>query len=163
MVSLLDPKQEARDKRSRLIWSSIIGAAVVALLLIGFYKANTSTTKVAEAPHYYTEHGPFINESITIEPGKDRAFKMDLNRPAVLQGTFGVPDQKTRIGCFVFTEENYQKWSKGDRDADTVISTGYIWAGKFDRRLLPGVYYIVFDNVKNPEAATEVDLDIFLN
>jgi len=161
MVSLLDPEQEARDKRSRIIWTTMISAAIAAIVLIWFYNANKPTT-FAEAPHLYTQHGPFIHEPVTVERGKYRAFKLDLNRSATLQGTFLVPDRKTNVGCYVLTAENFEKWKNGGT-FETVIFTSFVWAGKVDHKLKPEVYYFVLDNRENPSADIDVLLDLDLN
>ena len=161
MVSLLDPKQEIRDKRSRMIWTTMISAAVAAVVIVWFYNANKPAT-FAETPHHYTEHGPFIHEPVTIERGKYRAFKLDLDWPATLQGTFLVPDRKTNVGCYVLTGENFEKWKSGDV-FESVIFTGFVWAGKVDRKLKPAVYYFVLDNRENPSADIDVLLDLDIN
>jgi len=162
MVSLLDPKEEAREKRTRMLWLIMLSAAAAALVFVVFFRSNRPAT-FAEAPHYYTEHGPFINEPISIEPGKFRSFKLDLNRPGTLQGTFILPDRKTNVGCYVLTEENFEKWKNGEQNFETLIFTGFVWAGKVDRKLLPGVYYFVLDNRVNPSTAVDVTVDIGLN
>lgn len=140
----------------------MIFATVLILISVGFYKANRPT-EVIELPHYYTEHGPFINENVSLDPAKYRAFKLDLNRTGRLQGAFLVPDRETNIGCFVFTEENYEKWKNGDISAETIIFTGYVWAGSVDRKLDAGVYYIVLDNRENPMERVDVSVDLYLN
>jgi hypothetical protein len=162
MVSLLDPKQEADDKRSRIIWTIMITAAVAAVVVIWFYNANKPPATLAEAPHLYTQHGPFIHEPITIERGKYRAFKLDLNRPAILLGTFLVPDRKTNVGCYVLTAENFEKWKTGG-EFESDIFTGFVWAGKVDRKLKPDVYYFVLDNRENPLVDIDVQVDLDLN
>ncbi len=162
MLSLLDPKEETRDKRSRLMWFVLIFASAAILLYLGFYKANRPA-EIIEPPHYYTDHGPFINEVISIEPGKYRAFKLDLNRTGRLQGAFLVPDRETNVGCFVFTAENYEKWKKEDGSVETVIFTGFVWAGSVDRKLDPGVYYFILNNRENPVERVDVSVDLYLN
>lgn len=160
MVSLLDPKQESRDKRSRFIRTTMISAAVTAIVLIWFYNANKPAT-FAETPQLYTERGPFIHEPISIEAGKYRAFKLNLNRPATLQGTFFVPERKINVGCYVLTAGNFEKWKRGE-SFESAIFTGFVRTGGVNSRLKPDVYYFVLDNRENPSADIDVMLDLDL-
>ena len=145
------------------MWLGIVAGAAAILFLINVVVNNPPPPEPVEKPHLYTQPGPFVDETITVEAGGHKAFRIDLNRPLQIRGDFLVPDRKTNIGFFVMTEENYKRWQDDKDQATREVFTGYVWKGKIDFHLKPKVYYVVFDNAENPDRAVSFDVHIDLD
>jgi len=143
------------------MWIGIVAGAAAAFVLIVVVANNTPPPVPREKPHLYTQLGEFINEPIIIEAGGNKAFRIDLNRPARIRGGFIAPDPNTRIGFFVFTEDDHKIWLENKASEKRETSTGYVRQGSFDHPVEPRVYYIVFDNAENPDR--EVSVDVIIN
>lgn len=145
------------------MWIGIVVGAAALLFLINVVVNNSPPPAPVEKPHLYTQPGPFMNETVTLEAGGHKAFRIDLNRPVQIRGDFLVPDRKTNVGFFLLTEENYKKWQEDKDLAKREVFTGYVWKGKIDLRLKPQVYYVVFDNAENPDREVGFDVNIDLD
>lgn len=144
------------------MWVGIAAGAAAILFLLSVLINNQPPEGPAEPPHLYTQPGPFVNETVTIEAGGHKAFMIDPNRPLQLRGDFLVPDKKTNIGFFLLTASNYNKWLENKDSAEREVFTGYVWKGKIDFRLRPEPYYIVFDNAENTDRAVSFDVSFNL-
>jgi hypothetical protein len=145
------------------MWLGIAAGAAAILFLISVVVNNAPPPEPAEKPHLYTQPGPFISETVTIEAGGHKAFRIDPNRPLQIRGDFLVPDRKTNIGFFLLTEDNYKKWQEDKDSAEREVFTGYVWKGKIDFRLKPQPYYVVFDNAENSDSSVSFDVSIDLD
>lgn len=108
--------------------------------------------------------GKYIEQSIVVKPGSHSWFVLESTADgARFQGRFRAQGGSGNdITCFILDEDGFENYSNG-HSTPAFYNSGKVTVGRFDVRLPPGKYYLVFDNhgsaFSNKVVAVDVNVD----
>jgi len=140
-------ESEAEEKRRPpSFWLKIAVVVAVAMIVINAFRVNPPRD-VANRPVPVVEDtkGPVVEEPVAIEADDIAPFRMSFPYASTLKGSFRVREKGNRVLVILVDEANRKKYIEGGEYA-TLTATGRNPAGKINRKLEAGTYYLIFDN-----------------
>lgn len=138
-------------------WAAIIIAVLVMLGIFQIIRVNEEPAKNTLPPVSYTR-GPVITGPVNVSAGQFLSYRINLNRPGTLKGSFDSLSVKLRIELLVLDDDNFDKWKKGE-DYKAIAETGHLPVANISPRLQPGIYHLVLSGRKNADKNISIETD----
>ncbi len=142
-------------QRNVAFWGGIIVAVLAILGLIQILRVNSPEVERTSTPVVRYTSGSVIEGHVTVQQGEFLSFRMNLNRAAMLKGTFDAVKRDGEAACLILDDENFTRFRKGG-EFTAELNIGPLPSVVVSRKIGPGVFHLIFDNRSNKAEAVDL-------
>jgi len=148
---MFEDSEVKEKRRPPSFWLKIVVVVAIAMIVINVFRVNPPEEKLNRpAPIVEDKKGSLVQEPVSIGSGEFVSYRMSFPYSSILKGSFRVGEKGNRVLVLVLDEENFAKYRDGGEFV-SLVSTGLVPAGKINRKLEAGTYYLILDNREGTE------------